>query len=390
MTLSSLGSAGTGSSLATGAKEAEVPIVPLIDAAIFPALSFPLEVNRRRSLLAVEESRDGDQVLGIFTQLNSKNDEPDISDLHRTGIAVEIESAVEGPEGGLIVIIKGVCRIRLLELVHAEPYLRARVEVLEDQGVGDIELASLVTQLRQAVDRAVKSNRIRSGWRVTEYLDSYDNPAVVSDVVAAHLNLSSADQQELLETLHVRERLQKVISLTRIAAPLEAETKLSDKGREEAIELAMAQARDSYRGGVKPNVRLVSTFVVGFALVLLVAWGVMKTPVGNEDMLSLRDSCASVRAGMSPASLIGHLDKGIYRPRCLPSTQDCTEFASKEGEQHHFACPGGQCSMYWDRGEWTCRVALGGKDLRALGPGKLLVGGKACGGPDPLDQQRCP
>ena len=99
MKLSSLWSAGAGSSLATGAKEAEVPVVPLIDAAIFPALSYPLEVNRRRSLLAVEESRDGDQVLGVFTQLNSKIDRPDISDLHRTGIAVEVESAVEGPDG---------------------------------------------------------------------------------------------------------------------------------------------------------------------------------------------------------------------------------------------------------------------------------------------------
>jgi hypothetical protein len=227
------------------------------------------------------------------------------------------------------------------------------------------------------VDEAVKSNRILSGWRLTGFLDSNDNPRVVSDVVAANLNLPSEKRQELLETLHVGERMQRVIRLTRIAAPLESESRLGDQARSQIMERALEETKANYSGVVAPDVRAPhfswGVIAAGLVLVSLMGWGVTKIPLGHEGMHSLRDSCATVVVGMSPASLLEHFSRSSYRSRCLPATQDCTEFASKDGEQHHFGCPGDQCSMYWHRGEWACRVDLGGKRGWALGPGKLLA-----------------
>ena len=362
--------------LATGSGEAELPVVSLPNMTVFPVMSYPIKVVNSRSLDAVAASRAGDQLLAVFKKRNFEADAPEISDLHRIGVAVEVEGADEDPGHGLKVIVKGLRRIRLLEQVHAEPYLRVRVEFLEDQGVDDIGILSLARELRQVVDEAVKSNRIRSGWRITEFLASNDNPSVLTDVVAANLELSSAEQQELLETLDVGERMQRVIRFTRAAAPLETESHLGAESRAQVMERALEEAKASYEGAVRADVESSPyswvAILAGIVLVNLAAWGVAKLPIGHEGMLSLRDACATVVVGMSPASLLEHFSTGSYHSRCLPATQDCAEFTSKAGQQHHFGCPAGQCSMYWHRGDWVCRVDLGGGGRRALGPGKLL------------------
>ena len=114
--------------------------------------------------------------------------------------------------------------------------------------------------------------------------------------------------------------------------------------------------------------------IVVVANVLLVGMGLALynfMPTGVEAKLALRGACASVSAPMSPATLYDHFPKGIYTPRCLPETDGCTEFTTRDGEVQHYPCANNQCVMYWRSDGWGCRVRLSDGAQRAQGPGEI-------------------
>ena len=193
-------------------KIVEIPLLAIRNTVIFPVLAFPINVGREKSLRAVDQSMEGDRLMGIVAQTDAKIEDPNTGELHAVGTAVKILKSVKMPGNKLNVIIQGISRIKILEYVHTDPYLRARVEMLEEEELKGAEVSALLMNLREEAQRIIElSPHIPS--EASFLVKSIDNPAILSDIVASNLSVSLEEKQDLLETLDVKERMEKVVAL---------------------------------------------------------------------------------------------------------------------------------------------------------------------------------
>jgi len=193
-------------------KIVEIPLLAIRNTVIFPVLAFPINVGREKSLKAVDRAMEGDRLMGIVAQTDAKLEDPETGELHVVGTAVKILKSVKMPGNKLNVIIQGLSRIKILEFIHTEPYLKARVQMIEEEEIKGVEVNALLMNLREQAQKIIElSPHIPS--EASFLVKSIDNPAILSDIVASNLSVSVEEKQELLETLDVKERMDKVIAL---------------------------------------------------------------------------------------------------------------------------------------------------------------------------------
>ena len=111
-----------------------LPVLPLKDAVIFPYIILPLSISRDPSMLAVEDALNGDRVILLAPQRDGSIEEPEEDDLHEIGTAAQIMRMLKLPDGRVRILIQGLARARLRYLSQTEPFLRARVEEVDETG----------------------------------------------------------------------------------------------------------------------------------------------------------------------------------------------------------------------------------------------------------------
>src|SRR6187401_2634307 len=110
----------------------ELPVLPLRDTVLFPNSFLPLAVARESSVRLIEEAISGSKLVGVFTQRDASVEEPTQEDLHRVGTATHIHKMFKLPDGSLRLIVQGLSRLQLDEIVAVKPYLRAAVSAVND------------------------------------------------------------------------------------------------------------------------------------------------------------------------------------------------------------------------------------------------------------------
>lgn len=190
----------------------DLPILAIRNTVIFPVLAFPINVGRRKSLMAVERALEGGKLLGILAQRDAKNEDPDTDEMYEVGTVVKILKSVKMPGNKLSVIIQGLARIKVRNFSHTTPYIRAEVEVFEEPGEHPEELESKMGNLRELAQRIIDlSPTIPS--EASFLVRSIDNPGVLADIVSSNLGIGVEEKQELLETFDTHERMDKVVTL---------------------------------------------------------------------------------------------------------------------------------------------------------------------------------
>ena len=189
-----------------------LPLLAIRNTVIFPVLAFPINVGRDKSLKSINKAMDSERLLGIVAQRDGSVEDPDTDELYETGTMVKILKSVKMPGNKLNVIIQGLNRFRILEYTQTEPYLEARIELLEEETLSGVEVEALLLNLREQAQKIIElSPHIPT--EASFLVRSIDNPGILSDIVASNLGIGVAEKQDLLETLTVRERLEKVIAL---------------------------------------------------------------------------------------------------------------------------------------------------------------------------------
>lgn len=220
-------------------------ILPLRDSVIYPMLIAPLSVGRESSVQLIDESVLGNnRVVGVVAQRQPQEDNPTFDDVFEVGCAVIIRTLVKMPDA-VRLIVQGVSRFRIVERIHEQPYLRARIEVL-DEPVTDEEKAEEIEALRRSV-AALFDQAVRLAPNLPEELRSLTGAVqethVMADLVAAHMTLPLEDKQQILETLDLQERLKQLLAmLSKEVRVLELTTKVQS---EVNTELSKSQ-RDYY------------------------------------------------------------------------------------------------------------------------------------------------
>lgn len=223
----------------------ELNLLPLRDSVIYPMLIAPLSVARPASIQLIDESVVASQrIVGAIAQKEPSMDEPDFDDIYSVGCAVIIRTLMKGPDA-VRLIVQGTARFKIIEAIQTKPYLRARVEVMEEQPV-DPEHLEEVEALRRSV-AALFDQAVRLAPNLPDELRSLTQavtePHVLADLVTAHIPFGVAEKQEILETIDLRERLRRLVELLgKEVRVLELTTKVQS---EVSAELSKSQ-RDYY------------------------------------------------------------------------------------------------------------------------------------------------
>ena len=187
----------------------ELPLLPLRDTVLFPNSFMPLAVARESSVRLIDEAINASKVIGVFTQRDAALDEPHKEDLYPIGTATHIHKMFRLPDGSLRLIVQGLARIRLDDIVAVRPYLRAQVSATPDELSDDdrLEIDALQRNIKSNFQKVVSLSPLLSDDLQTLALNITE-PGRLADFIASSLStIATPVKQEVLETLDVRARM---------------------------------------------------------------------------------------------------------------------------------------------------------------------------------------
>ena len=193
----------------------ELNILPLRDSVIYPMLIAPLNVGRASGVQLIDDSVGGqDRIIGICVQKDPATDEPGFDDVYEVGCAAIIRTLMKTPDQ-VRLIVQGIARFKIVERQQARPYMRAKVQQLEELPIPE-DQAEEVEALRRSVaaffDQAVRLSPVMPD-ELRSLTTAVQEPSVLADLVAAHVPMSVTDKQSLLETVDVRARMKRLLEL---------------------------------------------------------------------------------------------------------------------------------------------------------------------------------
>jgi ATP-dependent Lon protease len=193
----------------------ELPILPLRDTVLFPNSFMPLAVARESSVRLIDDAIANGKLIAVFTQRDAAVEEPTQADLFTVGTATHIHKMFKLPDGSLRLIVQGLARLKLDEVVSTQPYLRARVSAAAE-GTNDddrLEIDALARNIKTNFQQVVSLSPLLSDDLQT-LASNITEPGRLADFIASSLStISTAVKQEVLETLDIRARMD---SLNRI------------------------------------------------------------------------------------------------------------------------------------------------------------------------------
>ena len=188
------------------------PVLPLRDIVVFPHMIVPLFVGREKSVRALEEVMADDKHILLSSQVDPAVDEPTADGIYRTGVLANVLQLLQLPDGTVKVLVEGVARVKIVEFLENDAFFEARAEYLTEIP-GD--MATTEALLRTVGDEFERYAKVRKNIpeEALTAVGESSEPAKLADLVAGHLGIEVEQKQDLLETLSVSERLEKVYGL---------------------------------------------------------------------------------------------------------------------------------------------------------------------------------
>src|SRR6056297_1931049 len=188
------------------------PVLPLRDIVVFPHMIVPLFVGRDKSVRALEEVMADDKQILLASQMDPAEDDPQTDGIYRAGVLANVLQLLKLPDGTVKVLVEGQSRVRIVEYLENENFFEAAAEYLTETPGDEAATAALVRTVGEEFERYAKVKKNVPDEALGAVSDA-DAPAKLADLVAGHLGIEVEQKQELLETLSVSERLEKVYGL---------------------------------------------------------------------------------------------------------------------------------------------------------------------------------
>jgi len=233
----------SGQPTATDVPSDALIVVPVRDTVLFPGTVFPITVGRELSIKAAQQALREQRPIGVLMQRDADVVEPNGGDLHRVGTVANILRYVNAPDGSHHLVLQGEQRFRVVEFTQERPFLAARVlriEQPEELATPQVE-ARTIHLRRQAVEALELLPQLPQ--ELIAAVQSAPSGGHLADLVAAYLDITPAEKQEILETIDVAERMDRVtrllakrIEVLRLTQEIGRQTKASlDERQREAI-----------------------------------------------------------------------------------------------------------------------------------------------------------
>jgi ATP-dependent Lon protease len=191
---------------------ASYPVLPLRDIVVFPHMIVPLFVGREKSVRALEEVMADDKQILLSSQIDPSQDDPDTDGIYRAGVLANVLQLLKLPDGTVKVLVEGKQRVRIVDYIENASFFEASAAPLTEMPGDEASARALVRSVSEEFERYAKIRKNIPEEALAAVAESTE-PARLADLVAGHLGIDVAQKQELLETLDVAERLEKIYGL---------------------------------------------------------------------------------------------------------------------------------------------------------------------------------
>src|SRR6187401_1097513 len=188
------------------------PVLPLRDIVVFPHMIVPLFVGREKSIKALEEVMRSDTFILLATQKNASDDDPATDAIFETGTLASVLQLLKLPDGTVKVLVEGATRAKVLKYTDRNDYYEADANPVVDDMGDRVEAEALARSVITEFENYVKLNK-KVSPEVVGVVQQIEDYAKLGDTVASHLAVKIPDKQQILETMTVAERLEKVLGL---------------------------------------------------------------------------------------------------------------------------------------------------------------------------------
>ncbi|MEW5691674.1 MAG: endopeptidase La [Candidatus Hydrogenedentota bacterium] len=223
-------------------KEHILPMMPLRDIVIFPGMIVPVFVGRTNSIRSIEKAMEVDRKIFISLQLDSTIDKPDENQVYKVGCLSEVLQFLRLPDGTYKVLLEGERRGLLLGFLSNENYYQVIVKEIKEELNESKDIVVLTRTCIEMFEEYISLNK-KIPKETFAMISNLESSSQVCDSIAAHTLLKVKDRQEILETITLKERLQKLIE--KLQAELEI-LKLDQKIRIEVRDRFEKAQRDYF------------------------------------------------------------------------------------------------------------------------------------------------
>ena len=212
----------------------DIPILPLRGLLVFPYTVIHLDVGRKKSINAIEETMLGSKEIFLATQKEAQTDEPSEEDIYEVGTVAEIRQVLKMPGGTMRVLVEGLHRARIKTFLPNENFMEVSIEEFKNEPVKkDAETEALMRTVVYQFEQYVRMSKKIPPETVVSVV-AIEEPGRLADVIASHLNLRIPEKQAVLEQMEVGKRLNYVCEiLAKEMEVLELERKINIRVRKQ-------------------------------------------------------------------------------------------------------------------------------------------------------------
>jgi ATP-dependent Lon protease len=189
-----------------------VPIIALRNVVLFPGIVLPVALGREESIAAAQEAVRTGRKIGLLLQRDPGVDKPSATDLYEIGVLASVVRYVTAPDGTHHLVCQGESRFRMLQIVRETPFLAAHVETIAPTAETSPDIEARVSFLKQRAAEAL-ALLPQAPAELGRTLQAIESPGQLADLIASFMDVKPSEKQTMLETLDLKERLDKVLKL---------------------------------------------------------------------------------------------------------------------------------------------------------------------------------
>ncbi|QGQ95360.1 endopeptidase La [Paenibacillus psychroresistens] len=206
-----------------------MPLLPLRGLLVYPSMVLHLDVGREKSVKALEKAMVDDGLILLCSQSEVNIEEPTVEDIYRIGTVAKVRQMLKLPNGTIRVLVEGIVRAEVIEFLANEEYYEVNIKELPEQEKSDPETDALMRTVLHQFEHYINLSKKVTPETLAAVSD-IEEPGRLADVICSHLALKIKDKQEILETVDVRERLEKLLDILHNEREvLELERKISQR-----------------------------------------------------------------------------------------------------------------------------------------------------------------
>ncbi len=189
-----------------------LPILPLRNTVLFPGVVIPITAGRDKSIKLIKEAYAGSKIIGVVAQKNENIEDPSLDDLYKIGTVAKILRLLKMPDGNTTVIIQGLKRFEIDEIIKEKPYILAKTkELFEDKSnIKDKEFDAIIDSIRDISIKIIKDNPNLPS-EASFAIKNIESKSFLVNFISSNMDLNVDEKQELLQINNLKERALKTL-----------------------------------------------------------------------------------------------------------------------------------------------------------------------------------